>query len=55
MAIVFYCFLPMCFFFVGTFLSQLQKENRELRSRIDELTSAPHDLQERGESEDIAT
>jgi amino acid transporter len=36
---VFYCFLPMCFFFVGDFLSTLRKENLALRTRIDELTS----------------
>lgn len=39
--IVFYCFLPMCFYFVGAFLSHLQRENRELRTRIEELASRP--------------
>lgn len=34
---VFYCFLPMCFFFVGVFFVHLQKENQELRSRLDRL------------------
>ena len=34
----FYCFMPMSFFFVGAFLSQLKKENRELRKRVGELT-----------------
>jgi len=34
----FYGFMPMCFFFVGAYLSQLKKENQELRQRIDELT-----------------
>ena len=42
-SVVFYCFLPMCFFFVGAFLAQLQKENCELRSQLDKLTSARHD------------
>jgi hypothetical protein len=37
--IVFYCFLPMCFFFVGAFLSHLNKENLALRTRIDQLAS----------------
>lgn len=41
---VFYCFLPMCFYFVGALLSTLQRENRELRTRIEELAS-----QQRGE------
>ena len=36
-ALVFYCFLPSCFMFVGIFLSKLQKENHELRSKIDSL------------------
>ena len=36
---VFYCFLPMCFYFVGAFLRELQQENRELRTRIEELAS----------------
>ena len=40
--VVFYCFLPMCFYMVGAFLSQLQKENHELRARIDKLTSTPN-------------
>lgn len=35
---VFYCFLPMCFYFVGAFLLQLQKDNRKLQTRLDELT-----------------
>jgi hypothetical protein len=41
---VFYCFLPMCFYFVGALLSTLQRENRELRTRIEGLAS-----QRRGE------
>jgi hypothetical protein len=40
---VFYCFLPMCFFFVGALLSTLQRENRELRTRIEELASQRRD------------
>ena len=39
--VVFYCFLPVCFYFVGMFLSQLRKDNIELRQRIDELTVNP--------------
>ena len=35
----FYCFLPMCFFFVCDFMSNLRKENLALRTRIDELSS----------------
>ena len=36
----FYCFLPMCFYFVGVFLSKLREENTDLRLRIDDLTRA---------------
>ena len=36
---VFYAFLPMCFFFVGDFLSTLRKENLALRTQVDELSS----------------
>ncbi|MBP9903664.1 MAG: hypothetical protein KBH45_19585, partial [Verrucomicrobia bacterium] len=36
---VFYANMPMCFFFVGAYLSQLKKDNQELRKRIDELTA----------------
>ncbi len=34
---VFICFLPMCFWFVGHFLTTLQNENRSLRMEIDDL------------------
>ena len=37
---VFYCFLPMCFYFIGVFLSKLREENTDLRLRIDDLTRA---------------
>jgi hypothetical protein len=40
--IVFYCNLPMCFYFVGMFLSKLREENTDLRLRIDDLTPAPN-------------
>ena len=33
----FYCFLPMCFFFVGSATSQMQREIRELRKQLSEL------------------
>lgn len=36
---VFYCFLPMCFFFIGDSLTNLQKENLALRSKVEELSS----------------
>ncbi len=36
--LVFYCFLPMCFYMVGMSLSKLRQENEELRRRIDSLT-----------------
>ncbi|MHB9082017.1 MAG: hypothetical protein ACYC3X_31530 [Pirellulaceae bacterium] len=42
--IAFYGSLPMCFYLVGAFLRELQQENRELRTRIEELAS-----QQRGE------
>ena len=35
----FYCFLPMCFCFVGAFVSNLRRENRELRTRIEKPAS----------------
>lgn len=35
----FFSFLPMCFFHVGASLSQLRKENQDLRTQIQELTS----------------
>ena len=37
-SIVFYCFLPLCFYFVGAELMKLQKENRELRKMIEKLS-----------------
>jgi hypothetical protein len=33
----FYRFLPMCFFFVGSAMSHMQKEIRELRKQLTEL------------------
>ena len=33
----FFAFLPMCFFFVGTATSQMQREIRELRQQLGEL------------------
>lgn len=38
--VVFYCFLPMCFYFVGAHLAELQRRNQELQARIDELAAA---------------
>ena len=38
-SIVFYCFLPMCFYFVGDFLSSLKKENLALKSQVEELAA----------------
>jgi peptidoglycan/LPS O-acetylase OafA/YrhL len=35
---IFMLFLPMCFFFVGAYLTQLRNENREIVARLDELT-----------------
>ena len=35
----FLSFLPMCFYQVGVFLSQLRQENRELRKQIQEMIS----------------
>ena len=37
--IPFLCFVPMCFYLVGAFLSELREENRELRKQIQELAS----------------
>jgi hypothetical protein len=39
--VAFYCFLPMCFYFVGAYLMQLRQENRELREQIRELIPKP--------------
>jgi len=33
----FILFMPMCFFFVGTYLTKLKKENAELRERLDAI------------------
>lgn len=33
----FLCFLPMCFYLVGVFLSRLQQDNRELRAQLQEV------------------
>lgn len=33
----FFAFLPMCFFFVGSSMTQMQRELRELRQRLSEL------------------
>ena len=30
----FFCFLPMCFFFVGSATAQMHKELKELRQRL---------------------
>ena len=30
----YYCFLPMCFFFVGSVSAQMQQELKELRQRL---------------------
>ena len=40
----FYCFLPMCFYFVGGEIMKLQKENRELRKIVEELANKPTEL-----------
>ncbi len=39
----FYCFLPMCFFFVGAATSQMQREIRELRKQLTELQEKRND------------
>jgi hypothetical protein len=36
-ATVFLCFLPMCFFFVGTGMSVMRREVLELRKQVAEL------------------
>jgi hypothetical protein len=35
--LVFILFMPMCFFFVGIHLTELKKENAELRERLEEI------------------
>ena len=39
----FYCFLPMCFFFVGGVTFHLQREIRELRKQVAELQARDAD------------
>ena len=39
MDFLFYCYLPMCFFLVGDFLSTLRREKLALRTQVDELSS----------------
>jgi ABC-type tungstate transport system substrate-binding protein len=34
LAPVFLCFLPMCFFFVGSAIRNMQREIRELRAQL---------------------
>ncbi len=36
--LVFIIFMPMCFFFVGAYLSKLRKDNLELRHRLDAVS-----------------
>ena len=36
---VFYANLPMCFYFVGAYLSKLRKENQELRAQLAAITN----------------
>lgn len=40
-AIVFLCFLPMCFFFVGSVVSDMQAQIRDLRKQIEDLGKTP--------------
>jgi len=40
----FYCFLPMCFFFVGSVTAQLHKELKELRQRLAVLEEDKSDI-----------
>ncbi len=45
---VFMLFMPMCFFFMGAYLTQLRNENREIRLRLDAIdTSQPKDSHSR--------
>lgn len=38
--VVFYSFLPMCFLYIGYFLSHLRNEQNDLKRRIDALEAA---------------
>ena len=38
---VFFAFLPMCFFFVGSATSQMQREIRDLRKQVLQLRGHP--------------
>lgn len=35
--LVFLCFLPMCFVYVGGMLKDLREQNQELRTKLNEL------------------
>ncbi len=39
--LVFMLFMPMCFVFVGAYLTQLRNENREMRVRLDAIDNNP--------------
>jgi len=39
MNIVFIMNMPTCFFFVGSYLTKLKNDNRELRDRLDAMDS----------------
>ncbi|MBL8692816.1 MAG: hypothetical protein JNJ88_01830 [Planctomycetes bacterium] len=34
---MFFCFLPMCFFFVGSAMSEMSREIRDLRDQVGSL------------------
>ena len=36
--VAYYCFLPICFYLVGIMLTEVRRENRELREQLNTLT-----------------
>ena len=37
MSFVYYCFLPLCLYFLGAYMSEMRQEIRELRARLEGL------------------
>jgi hypothetical protein len=38
MSFVYYCYLPLCLYFLGAYMSEMRQEIRELRARLEGLT-----------------
>jgi hypothetical protein len=51
----FILFMPMCFYFVGVYLTVLRKENAELRKRLDAIDRPENENAEQGGAGQPAT